>query len=350
LVGLTRLPLDRDAEDGLGFGFFGRAGDEQFLLWVWTRVIYGRHANYWLIPNAAVHCTLLMLVPQGRAVAAYRDDNFIRSGFHLSEYLPIDSVRVDDDSSREQVAWSVGDRRYAWKTGEWHLTGTHAGVDLDLTCAPIGPARWKRGPWDTAAERAASGYEVSVAVSGHFIVAGKQYTIQRGYGIAQRTANGEARDIVGEVRAGNAVTTMYCPMDELDLYVQEHPGRGIKNVEVRPRGGPAEVYAPAKGSGSVSLKVTDQWFDPRSSMMFPAKWNLHVASDHGSLAVEFTAVSRSYYHYTTRGGVMMMSWILAVANGAYLGADGIRRPIEDELVGVRWGRELLSADERIGGH
>jgi hypothetical protein len=78
----------------------------------------------------------------------------------------------------------------------------------------------------------------------------------------------------------------------------------------------------------------------------PARWHVAASSADASFDLEVVASGRSYFHYNTKAGVMAMFQILGVANGAFHRTGGETVPIRDALVGLRWGRGLMFADER----
>jgi hypothetical protein len=48
-------------------------------------------------------------------------------------------------------------------------------------------------------------------------------------------------------------------------------------------------------------------------------------------------------------GVLIMMWILSLANGAFYFPEGRSLPIKDTLVCAEWGQAILVAEETLNG-
>ncbi len=103
------------------------------------------------------------------------------------------------------------------------------------------------------------------------------------------------------------------------------------------------------GRGTMSITTVARWFDPRSGLMLPARWQVVMASEGIAIHLEITAKARAYWHYTTTSGVMVMVWELSRADGQlYLGSEE-PRVLQDLPVASRWGRTILVAEETVDG-
>jgi hypothetical protein len=287
--------------------------------------------------------TLLLVVPAGDDQPLH-DNDFARSGMHYSQFLtPDDHVVTLGDSESE---WRIGNRRYAWKPPLWTVTGEHAGVDLDLTFRPVGAAQWRWGPFEKITEADSAGYEVGVSVDGTIRAGGRTYAVRDAPGFHERPSVGETRDVVRELLGGAEFTSAQFFTDDMKVSLADHSGRGIKmgTVELGDR---TFTFAPFAGAGSASFEILRRWHDPRSGLAVPSAWHASLVSDAAVLDVTVTARARGYFHYLTSGGVMILMWLLARADGSLRLADGTTYPIDNAPVGARWGRNLLVADETI---
>jgi hypothetical protein len=107
------------------------------------------------------------------------------------------------------------------------------------------------------------------------------------------------------------------------------------------------TFAPVANQGSASFDILERWHDPRSGLAVPTSWHVTLSSPEGMLDVRLTARARGYFHYLTKGGTMILMWILARADGAFVLPDGTTHRIDNAPVGARWGRNLLVAEETL---
>jgi hypothetical protein len=272
------------------------------------------------------------------------DNNFARSGMHFSQFLvPGDHEIVIGDHESE---WRVGNRTYRWKPPVWQVTGEHAGVELDLTFRATGAAQWRWGPFDKITDNDSAGYEVGVAVDGTIAAGGTTYRIAGAPGFHERPSVGETRDVVRELMGGAEFTSAQFFTDSLKVSLANHSGRGIK-MGVVELGDQLYTFSPNTGDGSASFDILHRWHDPRSGLAVPSSWHVALVSATAVLDVTLTARARGYFHYLTSGGVMILMWILARADGTFILSDGTTYRIENAPVGARWGRNLLVADEHL---
>ncbi|MGD9999447.1 MAG: hypothetical protein AB7U39_21210 [Ilumatobacteraceae bacterium] len=335
------LPADRDTSENAGFVVLARTPEADLLLWTSVYAISGRGAGQWVVPDGRIHGTLLLVVPAGDD-APMGDNHFARTGMHISQFLePADhEIRIEADRSE----WKVGGRTYTWEPPVWRIRGEHAGVDLDLTFRATGAAQWRWGPLDKIVENDSAGYEVGVAATGTITAGGRTYTITDAPGFHERPSVGESRDVVRELLGGAEFTSAQFFTDTLKVSLASHSGRGIKMGSVE-LGDDVHTFAPFMGSGDASFDILERWHDPRSGLSVPRTWHVACVSAAGALDVTITARARGYFHYLTAGGVMILMWILARADGTFRLADGTTHPIDNAPVGLRWGRNLLVADE-----
>jgi hypothetical protein len=74
-----------------------------------------------------------------------------------------------------------------------------------------------------------------------------------------------------------------------------------------------------------------------------------MASAQGIVDLDVVGQGRAYYHYNAKKGVLIMMWILSLANGAFYFPEGRSLPIKDTLVCTEWGQAILVAEETLNG-
>lgn len=136
--------------------------------------------------------------------------------------------------------------------------------------------------------------------------------------------------------------------NDLQMFMFRHTGKGIDYGQLRVEGQDIS-YMPARGLGSVSFTTLERWHDPRSGLYIPCKWHLTMASAQGIVDLDIVGQGRTYYHYTAKKGVLIMKWILSLANGAFYFPEGRSLPIKDTLVCAEWGQAILVAEETLNG-
>ena len=337
------LPLDKDASEIAGYVVLARTEHADLLLWMAVYAITGRGAGQWIVDDGRMHGTLLLVVPKGDTRPLH-DNDFARTGMHFSQFLsPSDHHIEVGDASAE---WRVGNRRYLWEPPVWRVTGEHAGVDVDLTFERAGAPQWRWGTPDGLASTDSAGYEVGVTVNGTIAAGGTTYEIVDAPGFHERPSVGETRDVVRELLGGAEFTAAQFFTDDLKVALSSHSGRSIKmgSVELGDR---VFEFAPFAGKGQASFEILERWHDPRCGLFVPTRWHVTLASPDGLLDVEITARARGYFHYLTAGGTMILMWLLARADGVFATNDGSTYAIDGAPVGLRWGRNLLVAEERI---
>lgn len=337
------LPQDRDASENAGYVMLARTPDADLLLWTSVYAITGRGAGQWIVPDGRMQGTLLLAVPHD-GPASIHDNDFARAGMHFSEILePIEHEIVLDGDRAE---WIVGNRQYIWAPPVWMVRGEHAGVDLDLVFSASGAAQWRWGGWDELTENDSAGFEVGTKVNGRITVAGITYEVVDAPGFHERPAVGESRDVVRELTGGVEFTSAIFFTDAFKVSLSSHSGRNIQmgTIEMADH---TLAFMPFADRGSASIDILERWHDPRSGLSVPAEWSASLASEEGRLDVHLQARARGYFHYLTKGGVMILMWILARADGVLTLPDGTVHAIDDAPVAARWGRNLLVAHEQL---
>lgn len=338
-----QLPRGRDRSEDAGTIVTASADGYDLYLYTCPYVVSGEGSGIWIVPDGRINGTIFFAIPHEQRGTGLRDNAFFRSGWHLPQYLEPEDHEIVEEPGR--VTWRMGGRSYVWKPGGWEITGRHAEVATDLSVRPVAPPLWRWGPWDQLQQNDSAGYKVSCVVDGTIEAGGKTFRVRDGYATHERAAVGQSRDHVEEVADGAEVYAFEIRAEGLDILLHRHTGRKLEAGTAR-LGADTFAFGMGVDGSRVVLETLEYWQDPRSGLRLPARWHVAMSSAEGIADLSIASSGRSYFHYNSGGGVMVMVQILGVANGVFHRAGGPSTPIEDALVGLRWGRALLFADER----
>lgn len=338
-----QLPEGRDRSEDAGFIVTASADGYDLYLYTCPYVVSGAGQGIWIVPDGRINGTIFYAIPHERRGRGLWDNDFHRAGWHLPEYLQPSDHEVVEESDR--VAWRMGGREYTWRPGSWEVTGTHAGVETDLRVRPVAEPMWRWGPWESLRENDSAGYKVSCQAEGTIEAGGKTYRLRDGYATHERAAVGQSRDFVAEVADGAEMFMFEIRGEDFDMTAFRHTGRAMEAGTLRTSDG-FHQFGMGVEQSRMSITTLERWDDPRTGLRVPARWHIGMASAEGIVDLEVTSSGRSYFHYNTGGGVMLMMQILGVANGFFHRAGGATTAVEDALVGLRWGRALLFAEEK----
>ncbi|HRE02603.1 MAG TPA: hypothetical protein PLV68_14980, partial [Ilumatobacteraceae bacterium] len=289
--------------------------------------------------------TIFMAIPHTDDTPSMSDNAFIRTGLHLPQYR--DGRRFDIEEADGTVTWRVDDREYVWDPPNWRIRGEHAGVDVDLVAQAVGPGTWAAGPFETAAENKAFGYDVPIGVTGTITADGRTFQLDDAHGSHERAGMGQGRDIVAEVD-GAEVLVADLFHDDIHMIFGQHTGRSLNFGRID-AGSNSVSIMPLMDQGVMSVTTLERWHDPKSGLLLPVHWRVVMSNEGANCELDVRAEGRAYWHYTTKSGVMVMVWQLSRANGTLYLPDGTQREIKDALTASRWGRSLLVADETTDG-
>jgi len=338
------MPQDRDYYEDNGFMLLAESGDDDICLWTSAFIFRSPEGGQWLVRDGRMQCTFLIVSPKERRGKGLYDNDFVREGYHYSDYESANALGVIQKPDR--VIWDIGQRQYICAPPVWQVKGSHAGVDLDLRMEQSAPAIWQWGPWESCRERGEGGFEVFVKGSGTIKVDGATYRIEKAHGLHEHALLGQSWPLTTTMREHPFYWTSI-HTDDLRVFHFQVPSKGIDAGLVRVDNRTLN-YMPGS-SATVSFVALEHWQDPRSGLNIPSKWHLTMSSPEGLLDAGITGHGRGYYHYNERIGLIVSVWILGVANGAFDFPDGRRIPVKDGLACVNWGRTILVAKESLRG-
>ena len=339
-----QLPSKRDHSEDAGFIVTASADGYDVYLYAVPYVVSGGEGGIWIVPDGRINGTIFFAIPSEQRGQGLHDNRFFRAGWHLPEYLKASDHEIVEKPDR--VTWRLGGRSYAWTREGWEVTGTHAGVTTNLRFRPVGEPAWRWGPWEELSRNDAAGYKVACLVDGTIEAGGTTFKVHNGFATHERAAVGQSRDIVAEVGVGSEVFAFEIRDKDLEINIHRHTGRRMQGSSVAIKG-QAYYFGDGVEGSRLTIETVEHWQDPRSGLSVPARWHVGMSSPQGIADLAITSSGRSYFHYNTGAGVMVMMQILGVANGVFHHAGGGSTAITDAIVGLRWGRGLLFADEKV---
>jgi hypothetical protein len=338
------LPETEDGSENAGFVVVGSSAGQNVLFWTCEYIISGAPSTQWIVPDARFTGTIFMAISSTQKTLG--DNEFARSGTHIPEYRTPGDMTIRREA--RQASWELSNRVIGWTPPTWHIGGTHAGVEVDLTCRSLGSAAWRQGPFEDVVANRAAGYDAPLRASGTIRVAGRTYSLEEAYGSHERAVMGQGRDIIAEAASPSEVFVADCFGEDLHVLFGQHTGREM-NFGAVTLGDQTFDVAPFNGLGTMSVTTVERWADPRSGLVLPARWRVVMAREEFALQLDVQAIGRAYWHYTTSSGVMVMVWQLSRASGELYVPGAAPRALDDLVVASRWGRTILVAEETLDG-
>ncbi len=341
-----RLPRGRDCSEDAGFIITADTGEHDIYLYACAYVLRSEGKGIWVKRNGRINGTIFYAIPHGACGNGLHDNAFARTGWHVNQYIEPEEHEIIHKP--DSVEWRIGGRNYIWRSDVWAVTGNHGGVETDLEFRPAGPVEWRWGPFENIQQQDSAGYKVAALVNGTIRSEGQTFHLRDSYATCERAAVGQSRDIVGELVGGQEVFAFEIRGPQLDIQIHRHTGRKMELAQVR-AGEEMHGFGPHVPGSNVEITTVEKAHDPRSGLLVPCKWKIGLSSSAASGSLTVTSSGRSYFHYNTGGGVMLMMQILGRASGSLDLPGGKRLQISDAVVGLRWGRGLLFANELLSG-
>lgn len=195
-TGDVKLEYERNLAEGRDgdelfndYGFVVRAQaktGEEIHLWMFTYRVKGRE----VIIDGDITQTLLVYGKFSDEEKKHMHDGpFINKGQNIDDYLPPGSIQIQE--SEDEVTWTNAGRIYKGSPPNWHVTGEHAGVEVDLKFKQQSKAFFHCGRFeDLRPDGGVAGYVLHARVSGTVHVHGKTLEIENGYAIHERIIMG----------------------------------------------------------------------------------------------------------------------------------------------------------------
>ncbi|GAB7356272.1 hypothetical protein MBLNU459_g7081t1 [Dothideomycetes sp. NU459] len=312
------LAVGRDSKELFNdYGFVVRAKaktGEDIHLWMFTYRLKGPE----IIIDGDLTQTLMVWGKFTSEEKKYmRDLPFVNKGQNIDDYLPPGSIKIQE--SEDAVTWSNAGRVYKGSPPNWHVTGEHAGVKVDLKFSQRSNAFFHCGRFeDLKPDSGVAGYVLHARVSGTIEVRGQTLEIDNGHGIHERIIMSghipRRIDYMG-ARGENWVHGFGEEFSWYGLTADANPAATFMvNIDGE--------LAVVKGADKAWVEEIGRWLDPRTNQLNPCKWKIHAITDKGRLDAVVTAYARAYYTWTRQHGSLVVHQYLADADAKFTRTDG----------------------------
>ena len=332
-----------DLWEETAFALIAESGDHDVLMWTAGYLLKGNGRGVWIDKQAAEHDILFIAVPKANR-GTMSDNDFVRSGWHRTERLALDDVRIERASDR--VIWQFEQQQFVAKPPLWEAKGSIAGLELDLVYRQRASPFWNWGPFGNAAKAERGGYDVFATVNGTIKAGARTFEIENGQGVREHILVGQAADPIRNLPAPRVMWWLYATKDDVGINFFRPGIVDIGTVYV----GDREIkFNPAAQKGSISYRTLAHWEDPRNGYHLPVRWHLNMSSTECVVDLDISCHGRAYEHWTCDAGVRMYCYQLCLCNGFVQLQNGRKVEFEDHLLLNSFNRTILVKNERIDG-
>ena len=344
LVQYGALQVDKtDLWEETAYALVAESGDYDVLLWTAGYILKSNGRGVWIDKDAVEHDILMIAVPKSSR-GKMSDNNFVRAGWHQTERLPADALKVEQHE--DKVVWDFAGHQFISRPPQWDAKGHYAGVDLDLTFTQKNQPIWNWGPFKDVAKTERAGYDVFASVDGTLKTAGRTFDIKNGYGVREHILVGNPIDPVRNLPAPRIMYWLYVMKDDIGINFFRPGAVDIGSVYA----GDHEVkFNPAGGKGSINYQTLEHWHDPRSGMNLPVRWHLNMTSDDCTVDLEISSHGRAYEFWTGDAGMRMYTYFVCVANGFVSFPDGRKVEFKDHIALNSNNQTILVKKETLDG-
>ena len=340
----NRLPVgETDLWEETAFALVGESGDYDVLLWTAGYLLQSYGRGVWIDKDAIEHDIMFIAVPKAHR-GTMTDNNFVRSGWHPTERLTRDKLRIERKG--DEVIWHFDAQQFIAKPPLWQAKGQIAGVTLDLTFKQIGQPLWHWGPFGEVRKAERAGYDLFARVEGKIKTAGRTFEIANGQGVREHILVGKPIDPIRNLPAPRWMWWLYLTKDDIGINFFRPGSVDIGAVYV----GDREIkYNPAAGKGSVSYTIIERWSDPRSGFHLPVRWHLNMTSPECVVDLDISSHGRAYEFWTGDAGTRLYCYYLCIANGFLFLRDGRRVEFKDHVMLNSSNKTILVKNETLDG-
>ena len=342
------LPHERtDLWEETAFALVAECGDHDVLMWTAGYLLKSNGRGVWVDKEAAEHDMLFIAVPRAQR-GTMSDNHFARSGWHRTERLALDAVKIERGADR--VLWQFEQQQFISQPLAqpplWHVKGKIAGLDLDLAYRQIGKPLWNWGSFASAAKTERGGYDVFARVDGTIRAGERSFAVENGQGVREHILVGQAADPIRNLPAPRVMWWLYATQGDVGINFFRPGSVDIGTVYV----GEREIkFNPAAGKGSISYQTIAYWDDPRSGYHLPVRWHLNMSSTECVVDLDIRCHGRAYEHWTCDAGVRLYCYQLCVCDGFVQFHDGRKAEFKDHLLLNSFNRTILVKKERVDG-
>ena len=314
------------------------------LLWNAMYILKGHGENLWIKKDGVEHDIVFIAVPKSQR-GQMTDNNFARTGWHPTQRLPADALKIDRQADR--TIWTLQDESFICRPPIWEVKGSHGGVELDLTYEQVGKAIWNWGPFSGAMEKDRAGYDVFATVNGTIKTGGLNLEIKNGQGVREHIAVGQSCNVIRNLPPPRVMWWLYASKDDIGVNYFRPGVVDIGKVNI----GDREIhFNPAAGLGSISYQNLQYWEDPRSGYNLPIRWHLNMSSAEAIVDFDIKCHGRGYFHWTVSNGIRLYCYQLCTADGFVIDvATGRKVEFKDHVLCNSFNRTIYVTKETIDG-
>jgi hypothetical protein len=336
-----------DLWEETAFALVAECGDHDVLMWTAGYLLKGNGRGVWIDKQAAEHDMMFIAVPRANR-GTMTDNPFARSGWHRTERLGFDDVKVERSSDR--VSWQFEEQQFISQPNAqpplWQAKGKVAGLELDLAYRQMGKPIWNWGSFASAAQTERGGYDVFAKVDGTIKAGDRTFVVENGQGVREHILVGQAADPIRNLPAPRVMWWLYATKGDIGINFFRPGIVDIGTVYV----GEREIkFNPAAGKGSISYHALAHWEDPRSGYNLPVRWHLNMSSAECVVDFDIRCHGRAYEYWNCDAGVRMYCYQICVCDGFVQFPDGRKVEFKDHLMLNSFNRTILVKKERIDG-
>jgi hypothetical protein len=303
-----------DLFNDMGFVLRAKSDEgEDIHLWMF---MYRQLGEAVILDNEVCQTLLVKTAFSDEEKKAMHDTPFVNKGQNIDDYIKVGTLNFD--SSDSTVTWKLNGRVFEAQPDQWHVSGEHAGVAVDLIFTQRGEAFYHCGEFKNIQnDRGNAGFIIHCHTKGTVTVHGKKYTISNGHGVHERIIMaGLVPDRLGSM-AGRGSNWLHGWGDKLSFYVLTRDVSQSTTFMINV--GNKTLASVGK---SVSIQEVEQWLDPKTNQMNPRKWRLRATTAEGQLEAVVTAYGRAYYTWVRKGGSLVVHQYVADCEARFEGTDG----------------------------
>jgi len=258
----------------------------------------------------------------------------VNKGQNIEDYYPPGSIKIRE--GKDQVTWELGGRLHQGSPPEWHVSGEHAGVKLDIHFTQDNNAFYHCGKFEDLDKTNSAGFIVHTRTKGSIEVHGKTLKFSNGFGLHERIIQ---RDRISDrtgYMAGRGLHWMHGWSEDFTWYLMRGDvGAGMSTAMIN-IGNQQILLEDPTSSG---VEEVAQWIDPTSKILSPYKWRVWVRTENGTLESRIYAYARQYYTWIRRGGTLVVNQYCANADSTFTYKDG-RKVESKQMISIEHMRTL----------
>ncbi|KAF2813039.1 uncharacterized protein BDZ99DRAFT_556199 [Mytilinidion resinicola] len=331
------IPNDYEPDLFNDMGFVLRAkadSGEDIHLWMF---MYRQRGEEVIINNEV--CQTLLVCPTYTPAEkeSMHDTPFINKGQNIDDYHPLNTLTFTDTPTT--ATWTLAGRVFSSRANHWTVSGSHAGVSVQLEWTQRGDALYNGGPFaDLHSDAGHSAFIVHAHVTGTVTAGGRTLVVSagNGHGIHERIC-----------MAGHVPARLQYMLERGMNWLNGYGAAMSWYIKTASRGRSAtmmlNVYGETLavvGGEWAGVEEVGFWLDPKTNQVNPRKWRVWaVVEGKGRLEAVVTAYGRAYYTWVRQGGVVLVNQFVADAVCTWTREDGTR-VVEEQMAMNEYMRTL----------